>query len=234
MIDVGCGCGGTSIEIARIIGETGAVLGIDVSQPMLEIARSHGASANLPQLAFSTGDASEVDLPRNTDLLYSRFGVMFFGQPSKAFAHLRTSLRPGGRCVFVCWRLPRDNPWAMTPLSAARAALGVTQPPANHHAPGPFAFADEDRVRAILSDSGFQAVGVRRFDAQIDLGATPRVAAENSAQIGPASRFVREMGSEQLPVIVDAIERALAAVAAPDGHVKLNGSAWIVTATNPT
>jgi SAM-dependent methyltransferase len=232
VIDIGCGCGDTSIEIARIVGATGAVLGIDVSQPMLAVARSRGALANYAHLAFRDGDASEADLPANTDLLFSRFGVMFFSQPSPAFSHLRKSLRAGGRCVFVCWRTPRDNAWAMTPLSAARTAMSVTPAPADLDAPGPFAFADEERLRAILSGAGFGAIDVQRFDAAISLGATPRSAAESAVQIGPVSRLVREVGVEHLPIILDAVERTLAPLAALDGHVNLNGSTWIVSATN--
>ena len=233
VIDIGCGCGDTAIEIARIVGAAGAVLGIDVSQPMLAVARSRGALANCAHLTFRDGDASEAALPANTDLLFSRFGVMFFSQPSPAFSHLRKSLRAGGRCVFVCWRTPRDNPWAMTPLSAARTAMGVTPTPADPNAPGPFAFADEERLRAILSSAGFGAIDAQRFDAAISLGATPRSAAEGAVQMGPVSRLVREMGVEHLPIILDAVERALAPLAAPDGHVSLNGSTWIVSATNP-
>ena len=233
VIDIGCGCGDTSVEIARIVGEAGAVLGIDVSQPMLEVARLHCARANWAHLSFCDGDASEAELPANTDLLFSRFGVMFFSQPSQAFSHLRRSLRQGGRCVFVCWRAPRDNAWAMAPLSAARTAMGVAPAPADPDAPGPFAFADEERLRAILSGAGFGDIDVQRFDSAIILGATPRSAAERALQIGPVSRFVRELGAEHLPIILDAVERALALLAAPDGHVSLNGSTWIVSATNP-
>jgi len=233
VIDIGCGCGDTSIEIARLVGAAGSVLGVDVSQPMLEVARAHGALANCAHLAFRDGDASEAELPANIDLLFSRFGVMFFSQPSPAFSHLRKSLRAGGRCVFVCWRTPRDNPWAMTPLAAARTAMGVTPTPADPNAPGPFAFADEERLCDILSSAGFGAIDVQRFDAAIALGATSRSAAENVVQIGPVSRLVREVGAEHLPIILDAVERTLAPLAAADGHVSLNGSTWIVAATNP-
>jgi SAM-dependent methyltransferase len=233
-IDIGCGCGDTAIEIARMVGAGGAVLGIDVSQPMLAVARSRGALANCAHLAFRDGDASEAALPANTDLLFSRFGVMFFSQPSPAFSHLRKSLRAGGRCVFACWRMPRDNPWAMTPLSAARTAMGVTPAPADPDAPGPFAFADEQRLRTILSGAGFGDIDLQRVDAAISLGATPRSAAESVVQVGPVSRLVREVGAEHLPIILDAVERALAPLAAPDGHVSLNGSTWIVSATNTT
>jgi SAM-dependent methyltransferase len=233
VIDVGCGCGDTSIEMARIVGKAGAVLGLDVSRPMLEVARGHAAIANHAHLAFREGDASEAALPPNNDLLFSRFGVMFFSQPARAFSHLRRSLRAGGRCVFVCWRPPRDNAWAMVPLSAARTAMGVTPAPADPNAPGPFAFADADRVRAILSEAGFADIDLQRFDAAIHMGATPRSAAEAAAQIGPVARFVREQGAEHLPVILDAVERSLAPLAAPDGRVSLNGSTWIVSAANP-
>jgi SAM-dependent methyltransferase len=233
VIDIGCGCGDTSIEIARIVGEAGAVLGIDVSQPMLEVARSRGALTNWTHLSFRDGDASEAELPTNTDLLFSRFGVMFFSQPSQAFSHLRKSLRTGGRCVFTCWRAPRDNAWAMAPLSAARAAMGVIPTSADPDAPGPFSFADEERLRAILSGAGFGVIDVQRFDVALSLGATPRSAAEAAVRIGPVSRFVREVGVEHLPVILDAVERTLVPLAAPDGHVNLNGSTWIVSATNP-
>ncbi len=233
VIDIGCGCGETSIEIARMVGGTGSVLGIDVSQPMLDLARARGALAGCSHLAYHEGDASEAGLPTNTDLLFSRFGVMFFSQPTAAFSHLRKSLRAGGRCVFVCWRTPRDNAWAMTPLSAAREAMGVTPAPSDPDAPGPFAFAKEARLRTILSDAGFGNIELQRFDVALSLGATPRFAAESAMQIGPVSRFVREAGAEHLPMILDAVERALTPLAARDGHVRLNGSTWIVSATNP-
>jgi SAM-dependent methyltransferase len=233
VIDIGCGCGDTSIEIARIVGNAGEVIGVDVSTSMLDVARSRIALADRAHLVFCEADASEAELPANIDLLFSRFGVMFFSQPTQALNHLRKSLRAGGRCVFVCWRAPRDNTWAMVPLSAARAALSVTPAPADPNAPGPFAFADEQRLRAILSGAGFGAVHLQRFDATLSLGATPRSAAEAAVQIGAVSRFVREVGVEHLPVILEAVERALGKFAASDGQVSLNGSTWIVSGTNP-
>ena len=231
VIDVGCGCGDTSIELARQVGPDGAVLGVDVSRPMLAVATERAAQAALPQLAFRERDAANADLPCDLDLLYSRFGVMFFAAPAAAFAHMRSALRPGGRVAFVCWRAPRENPWAMAPLSAARTALGVDAAPADPNAPGPFAFASESRVREILIEAGFGAIETRRFDAKVTLGPTPRAAAEAAARIGPTSRFIREVGSEHLPAIVDAVEKALAPLAAPDG-VHLPGSTWIVSARN--
>jgi SAM-dependent methyltransferase len=232
VIDIGCGCGDTSIELARRVGTAGTVLGVDVSKPMLEVARSRAALEHCANLSFRDADASEAQLPANTDLLFSRFGVMFFHQPSSAFAHLRTALRAGGRCVFVCWRTPRDNPWAMTPLAAARKAMGITPPPADPNAPGPFAFADDARLRTILSSAGYGSLDVVRFDAQIFLGATPRAAAANALRLGPAARLVGETGAAHEAAILDAVEATFMPLAAPDGRVSLGGSAWIVSAAS--
>jgi len=231
VIDVGCGCGDTSVDLAHRVGAQGAVLGVDVSAPMLEVARDLGAG--LPHLAFRECDASDAALPLDTDLLYSRFGVMFFADPPAAFAHMRSALRPGGRCVFACWRAPRDNLWAMVPISAARAALGIAPPPTDPNAPGPFAFADDGRVRGILEAAGFDAINVERFDTTVVLGVTPRAAADAMTRIGPVARLVREVGVEHLPTVAAAVENALVPYAAGDGAVRLQGSAWIVAAANP-
>ncbi len=233
VLDIGCGCGDTSIDLARIVGAEGSVLGVDVSQPMLDVARARAAAEQISHLEFHGADASEVELPANHDLLFSRFGVMFFYDPSKSFSQLRKALKAGGRCVFVCWRAPRNNPWAMTPLVAARAALNVTQAPADPHAPGPFAFADADRLHGILSGAGFDTIDIQRVDAPVVLGATPRAAAESAARIGPVSRLLREVGTARLPEVIDAIELSLAALTAEGGQVSLGGSTWIVSATNP-
>ena len=232
VLDIGCGCGDTSIALARAVGAAGAVLGVDVSQPMLAVARERAAREQLPQLAFSDADASAAELPANTDLLFSRFGVMFFSQPVPAFAHMRRALRAGGRCVFVCWRTPRDNSWTMTPLLAARAAVGITPPPADPLAPGPFALADEARLRGILAEAGFSGVEVQRFDAAVTLGPTPRAAAENALRVGPTSRFLTEVGEQHRSTIRDAVEAVFAPLAAAGGQVRLNGSTWIVSASN--
>jgi SAM-dependent methyltransferase len=233
VLDIGCGCGDTTFAIARIVGDRGSALGVDVSEPMLAVAREHAREAGLPHLEFRHADAAEAELPPGNDLLFSRFGVMFFSQPAAAFRHMRKSLRPGARCVFVCWRAPRNNAWAMAPLSAARAAMGVSPPPADPDAPGPFAFADDARVRRILADAGFEDIVFTRHDAPVAYGATPRAAAERALRVGPASRFARDMGDANLPRILEAVAQALAGLAGPDGQVKLVGSAWIVTANNP-
>ena len=233
VLDIGCGCGSTSMTLARAVGPHGSVLGIDISRPMLDAARQLAAAHPEARLSFAEADASVAALPAGQDLLYSRFGLMFFAEPAPALRHLRGALRPGGRCAFVCWRAPRDNPWAMTPLVAARKALGIDPPPADPFMPGPFAFADELRLRGLLAEAGFAGIDLQRFDAPASGGASAREAARNALQLGPVSRLAREVGPAHTDTIVAAIERALAPLAAADGSLTLGGSTWVVSATNP-
>jgi SAM-dependent methyltransferase len=228
VLDVGCGCGASSLELAAAVGRGGHVLGIDVSRPMLQVARERGAG--IAQLAFIEADAASARFGERFDLLFSRLGLMFFDAPAAALRHLRELLRPGGRLAGVCWRTPRDNPWAMMPLAAARRALGIEPPPRDPHAPGPFAFADGERLERLLRESGFDDIGLRRFDAPVPIGASAAQAAANLLRVGPVSGLAREVGPQHEPAIAAAVERALRPLAAADGSVALDGSVWVVKA----
>jgi len=232
VIDIGCGCGSSSLALAQAVGPTGRVLGVDVSAPMLDVARAAAPASGSAPLEFIAADAATAALPKGQDLLFSRFGLMFFDDPAAALRHLRGTLRAGGRCAFVCWRTPRDNPWAMLPLMAARQALGIVQPPADPLAPGPFAFADDARLRGLLAEAGFSDIDIQRCDAAVALGGTLRTAAAHIVKVGPVSRLAREVGPDLAPRIAEAIEQALATRVAADGSVSLGGSTWVVTATH--
>ena len=144
VIDVGCGCGATTLAFAEKVGSAGHVLGIDVSAPMLARAREL-APANAP-VEFALADATvHAFEPGRSDLLGSRFGVMFFAQPVLSFANMRKALRRAGRVTFACWRTPRDNPWLMVPLQAAYKHVPKL-PELGPEDPGPFSFANEERV----------------------------------------------------------------------------------------
>jgi SAM-dependent methyltransferase len=230
VLDVGCGCGASTLDLGRSVGLNGAAVGIDVSRIMLDVARRRAAEQGLSQVMFAEADASSAELPSGLDLIFSRFGVMFFADPVSAFAHMRRAMKGSGRLAFVCWRAAKDNPWASVPVAAARQALKLEAPPADPNAPGPFAFADDVRVRGILEGAGFRHVEFMPFEHLMPLGSDPRVAAEYATRSGPVARLVREAGPEKAPRIVEAVEKAITPLAARDGSISLPGRTWVVTA----
>ena len=229
VIDVGCGCGDTTIALARAVGPSGAVLGVDVSAPML--ARARERCGGLANVTLLEADAAAATLPTGRDLLYSRFGVMFFADPPAAFAAMRRALKPGGRLAFVCWRPFVENPWALVPAMAGFKALGVTPPPADPHVPGPFALADKSRVQTILRDAGFVDERAEPFESAMRLGASVAEAAAMSAEVGPLAGLLRETGADPGPVVA-AVAEALAPYVEADA-VSLPGRVWIVSAKSP-
>jgi SAM-dependent methyltransferase len=232
VIDVGCGCGATTIQFAERVGPAGAVLGLDVSAPMLARARER-APKDLP-ITFALADATIHDVTSHAaDLLVSRFGVMFFADPAKSFANLRTGLRPGGRLVFACWREARHNPFFILPLREA----GKHAPPlpeTNPEDPGPFAFASEARVRRILSEAGFADIVLEPQDLELDIavGRGLETAVRAAMTIGPTSRMLDGQSEAVRAAATADIRKALAAHARGD-IVPLGAAIWIVTATNP-
>jgi ubiquinone/menaquinone biosynthesis C-methylase UbiE len=234
VIDVGCGSGHATLELALQVGEGGHVLGVDVSRPMLSVARALVQQSALNNVSFLEADAAHAPLPPDADLLLSRFGLMFFSEPVAALSHLGNALRPGGRCVSLSWRTPRDNAWVVVPLVAVRKALGIIAPATEPEAPGPFAFADPERVQRLFSRSGFESIEIRRFDAPMLLGRDLPAAVEFALCVGPTAHLARQADPEHMQTIRAAVERALAPFAGAHGHVWLNGSTWIVAARRPT
>jgi SAM-dependent methyltransferase len=232
VIDVGCGCGATTIDFAERVGPAGAVLGLDVSAPMLARARER-APQNLP-IRFELADATVYDLEsEGADLVVSRFGVMFFADPVKSFANLRKALKPGGRLVFACWREPKQNPWLITPLREA-AKHAPPLPETNPEDPGPFAFASEARVRRILGDAGFADIDLEPQDLELDIavGRGLDTAVRAAMTIGPTSRILDGQSEAVRGAATADIRKALAAHARGDS-VPLGAAIWMVTATNP-
>ena len=148
MLDIGCGCGATLLELAGRVGPTGSVAGIDISVPMLGRARERLREHMLTNIQVMQSDAAtHAFTPGAFDLAFSRFGVMFFDEPVAAFANIRSALAASGRLAFACWAPPQDNPWLVVPLAVARPYL-PPQPETDPDAPGPFAFANPDRSAA--------------------------------------------------------------------------------------
>ena len=229
LIDVGCGCGGASLELAKRTGPSGAVLGVDISHPMLAVARRRAEAAGLANLRFIAGDAQIHDFePGGANALFSRFGVMFFADPAAAFANLRAALMPGGRLAFVCWRALELNPFMTVPLAAAMPLL--PEPPVSPApgAPGPFALADRERLSDILVRAGFSRISLTPHDEAIG-GEDIDGAVDFALQVGPLGAIVRERPS-LAPTVTEAVRTALSPYQRPGQGVMLPSASWIVTA----
>ena len=229
IVDIGCGSGATSIAFAGKVGPSGHVTGIDVSAPMLARARA-SAPKELP-VEFVQADATVYPFePATFDLLASRFGVMFFADPTLSFANMRKALRPSGRLTFVCWREPRENPFFMAPLQAAYKHV-PKMPQLGPDDPGPFAFASEERVRRILTQAGFADIDMEPCPLSLDaaIGQGLDGAVKSALEIGPASRALEGQPAELRAAAAQSIREALTPFASGNG-VKLPASIWIVTA----
>jgi SAM-dependent methyltransferase len=235
VLDVGCGCGGSTLELAEAVGAAGRVVALDISGPMLERARRRAQEVGLDaRIEFRLGDAQHAPLESGaTDLVFSRFGVMFFADSVAAFANLRRALRMGGRLAFVCWQARERNPWMTAPALAAARHVAFPPPPPPD-APGPFAFGDRERVRGILGRAGFADVAFEAFEAPIALGGGDvEDAVELMMAVGPVGAALREAKApaEQRARVVSAVREALAGFVTPRG-VEAPAAAWIVTARN--
>jgi len=226
IIDVGCGCGATTLELARRVGPEGGVLGVDISAPMLAVARERAAAAGLTQARFIQADA-QVYAFEPAHGAFSRFGVMFFEDPVAAFENIRRGFKPRGRLAFVCWRPLVLNPWMTVPMNAVAPLLPSPPPAPIPGAPGPFAFADRDRLFGILRDAGFGAISIDPHDAKVawgDLETSVRMA----LRLGPVAALARENPPLQ-EAMTDAIRAAVAPHLGADG-VQLDSASWIVLA----
>lgn len=234
ILDIGCGSGASTFPLAALVGPAGHVLGVDISEQLVGIARA-AAPAGRP-VEFRCANAATAPLPAASfDLLFSRFGVMFFDDPVAAFVHMRLALKPAGRLAFVCWRGAQENDWVRLPMTAIR---DIVQPaPADPNAPGPFAFGDRQRLDDILAASGFTAIDIAPFDTTISYGrGTSREEAVDDAldmafQVGPLSRALADRPDDIRAQAAEAVRTAFAGQPG-ETSVQIDGAAWIVTARN--
>ncbi len=232
MIDLGCGCGDSTLALARRVAPGGHVLGLDLSEPMLARARERAAAAGLANVAFRVADVQSARLDAGAfDAAFSRFGVMFFADPVAAFRNVLRALRPGGRLVFACWRPVQENPWVLVPMAAA-APLLTLPPPPPEDAPGPFAFGDAERVRSILAAAGFEGIALEPIDLPMrPAGGDLDEAAETFLQVGPLASMLREANaSEALREQVRGAVRKAFEPHLRGGRVELGSAIWLVQA----
>jgi SAM-dependent methyltransferase len=228
VLDIGCGGGETALDLAGAVAPDGTVVGIDLSAAVLAFARQ--AAKGCKRVRFVQADAQAFPFePAAFDAAFSRFGVMFFADPTAAFVNIRRCLRPNGRLAFVCWRALEENPLDIVPLRAASPHL-PPQPAHDPEAPGPFAFANRDRVRSILQSAGFAEIEITAHDEQVGSGDLDAMLAVCS-RVGALGKILRE-NPELRPAALPAVRSALAAHDGPDG-VRLNAATWVVTARAP-
>ena len=225
ILDIGCGSGQTTLALAAL---TQGVTGVDISRPLLDLARKRGAE--VANARFIEADAQTYRFePASFDGVFSRFGVMFFADPVAAFANIRTALRPGGRVAFVCWRSPVNNPFMSLALQAAAPLLPPAPPPVPG-APGPFGFADPDRVHRVLSEAGFEGIDLAPHNEKIGNGDLEQTLS-TALKIGPLGAALREHPDKR-DLVLDAVREVLRPHEGPDG-MKLDSATWIVRARNP-
>lgn len=227
VLDIGCGSGQTSLLAADAVGASGQVTGADISKPLLALARQRANGRR--NVRFIEADAATHAFAPEHDLLISRFGVMFFDDPAAAFANLRRAAAPGGRLAFVCWRPVAENEYAAMPFAVAKPLMPPL-PPADPHAPGPFALADPDRLRGILAGAGFTGIAINPLDGVMRMGATAEEAGIQATSLGPTARALAKMDEGVRAKVVAAVTDAFRLYPKTDGAITCRIACWLVSA----
>ncbi len=223
--DIGCGTGQTCMQLAKAVGSTGSVSGIDVSSTMVAAAKNR--TNGLPQITITLADAQSFQFkPSSLDALYSRFGVMFFPDPVRAFTNLRGTLKTGGKIAFVCWRRLEDNGLDNVPLQAALPYLPaeLTQ---NLDEAVHFSFSEPNIVQDIMTEAGFQDVQIASHDEAVSSGDLDSMH-ELSLSVGTLGKMVRE--NPELREKVSRPVRAALDTYCRKSDYSLDAAVWIVSA----
>jgi len=210
VIDIGCGTGDTTMATAMAIGESGFIRGVDISSLLLNLAKKRAEAVGLQNIEFALADAQTHSFePEAADLVISRFGVMFFSDPVKAFANIARALKSSGRVVFVSWASLDENPWFSVPRQRAIERLG-NPAPSDPDAPGPLAFRDKDFVLGILCAAGYSDAVAESEDVPLPFFGSLKRTAALASSVGPAARIVGELDGDEADIaaISDAVEKA--------------------------
>lgn len=222
VLDVGCGCGQSTLQLSERVGPGGQAVGVDVCQVMLARARQRANSSAL----FWQADAALHPFHEDPfDAIFSRFGLMFFSQPQQAFANLRQALRPGGRMVFVCWRGLEQNPLFEVALRAAAPFLDLPEP-TPHDQPGPFSLAPPGKAEQLMRQAGFAAVQCQPFEERISVGGLVE-SSDFLLQMGPVVPLLAEANAETVAQVRDRLRQLLQNYQTPEG-VYLPTANWLL------
>lgn len=236
VLDVGCGFGDTAIKLAKRVGPSGSVLGIDCCEAFMDYGRREAEELGLSNVNFEFGDALIMPFEAKYDFVFSRFGTMFFSNPVAALRNMRKALKPGGIVTHIVWRDPADNPW----LSMAKGiVLGFLPPPGDDGrscGPGPFSMANQEMVTGMMKSAGYVDIEFIRVDAPVLVGRTLQDAMDFQLALGPAGEVFREAG-EEAETKRDQIEDALAAAIQKQKTdaqgIVMESSSWVISAKNP-
>jgi ubiquinone/menaquinone biosynthesis C-methylase UbiE len=235
VLDVGCGWGDTAIQLARMTGTTGSVLGLDCCNAFLESGRNDAQAAGLTNVRFVEADVQTYRFEREFDFCFSRFGMMFFSNPVAAMRNVRSALKPGGRLMFITWRSLADNPWLGVPKQVVLDFLPPPGEDAQTCGPGPFSMANTDVVTAQLKAAGYVDCHFERNDGPVMVGRSVEQALQFQLALGPAGEIFREAGTlaEQRRAEIEQALRQAIGRYEHNGEIVMQSSSWTITATNP-
>jgi SAM-dependent methyltransferase len=231
VVDLGCGGGRTTLELASRVRPGGKAVGVDITPELIADGRERAARLGVDNVDFVHADVQADDLGEAVfDAAFSRFGVMFFAEPIAAFANVRRALRPGGLLSFVCWQNVFENEWMLVPGMAVASVTGSLPPLPAPGEPGPFSLADPDHVQAVLAGAGFDRIDVMPHNDAV-VRAEDRIAdiARISTRVGAAREALRDADDGTRRRAVEAVESALRE-RAEDGYVRASRAVWLVTA----
>jgi SAM-dependent methyltransferase len=222
VLDIGCGPGTTTEQIAAVTG--GRTVGLDISKPLIDAAKARSRGAT----EFIEADATDYPFRPEFDLVFSRLGLMFFADPVASFANIRRAVKPGGRLAFLVWAPMEEIPYLIEPLNAVRDLLPpIEMPPPD--APGGYALADSARTRRILEQSGWHAIESRHITPPSFLGATLAEAVEAACNLGPIAQHFREADEATKAEVRRRVSAILARFETSDGVVP-PAACWLIEA----
>ena len=231
VIDIGCGAGTIAFEVLKKVGTTGKVLGIDISDPLINCAKKRKEKLGYSNIKFIHANAESYNFTYDFDVVISRFGLMFFGNPLQALSNIRRALKKSGKLFCVVWGTPRENQWVSIPITIAKKIIKNTPPPLAEGEPGPFSFSDQNYVKHIFEKSGWNNIMFNKINREVILGSSIKEATELLITRGPIKRLIQ---NEKNPIKL-LIKKEISEALGPyykNGKCSVFGSCWLISAAS--